>query len=66
MDAAGKDSCIRHVMSGVNPKVLRVWSFKTPSSLERSHDFLWRHSRAVPESATASASTTAATTKRCW
>lgn len=49
MDAAGKDSCIRHVMSGVNPQGVRVWSFKAPSTLERSHDFLWRHSQAVPE-----------------
>lgn len=49
MDAAGKDSAIRHVMSGVNPQGVRVWSFKAPSSLERSHDFLWRHSQAVPE-----------------
>ena len=48
MDAAGKDSCIRHVMSGVNPQGVRVWSFKAPSSLERSHDFLWRHYQAVP------------------
>lgn len=49
MDAAGKDSCIRHVMSGVNPQGVRVWSFKAPSTLERSHDFLWRHAQAVPE-----------------
>lgn len=49
MDAAGKDSCIGHVMSGVNPQGVRVWSFKAPSTLERSHDFLWRHSQAVPE-----------------
>ncbi|MFN3875543.1 MAG: polyphosphate kinase 2 family protein, partial [Flavobacteriales bacterium] len=49
MDAGGKDSCIRHVMSGVNPQGVRVWSFKAPSSLERSHDFLWRHAQAVPE-----------------
>lgn len=48
MDAAGKDSAIRHVMSGVNPQGVRVWSFKAPSSLERSHDFLWRHYQAVP------------------
>ena len=48
MDAAGKDSCIRHVMSGVNPQGVRVWSFKQPSSLERSHDFMWRHYQAVP------------------
>lgn len=49
MDAAGKDSCIRHVMSGVNPQGVRVWSFKAPNSLERAHDFLWRHYQAVPE-----------------
>ncbi len=49
MDAAGKDSAIRHVMSGVNPQGVRVWSFKAPSTLERSHDFLWRHYQAVPE-----------------
>lgn len=49
MDAAGKDSCIGHVMSGVNPQGVRVWSFKAPSTLERSHDFLWRHAQAVPE-----------------
>lgn len=49
MDAAGKDSCIRHVMSGVNPQGVRVWSFKAPSTLERNHDFLWRHYQAVPE-----------------
>lgn len=48
MDAAGKDSCIRHVMSGVNPQGVKVHSFKAPSSLERSHDFLWRHHQAAP------------------
>lgn len=48
MDAAGKDSCIRHVMSGVNPQGVSVWSFKGPSSKERSHDFLWRHAQATP------------------
>ncbi len=48
MDAAGKDSCIRHVMSGVNPQGCQVTSFKAPSSLERSHDFLWRHVQALP------------------
>lgn len=49
MDAAGKDSCIRHVMSGVNPQGVDVRSFKAPSTKERSHDFLWRHARAMPE-----------------
>ena len=48
MDAAGKDSCIRHVMNGVNPQGVRVWSFKAPSTVERAHDFLWRHAQAVP------------------
>jgi PPK2 family polyphosphate:nucleotide phosphotransferase len=49
MDAAGKDSCIRHVMSGVNPQGVDVRSFKAPSSQERRHDFLWRHAKAMPE-----------------
>lgn len=48
MDAAGKDSAIRHVMSGVNPQGVQVHSFKAPSTLERSHDFLWRHAVAMP------------------
>ena len=48
MDAAGKDSCIRHVMSGVNPQGCAVWSFKAPNSEELSHDFLWRHAKAIP------------------
>lgn len=42
MDAAGKDSAIKHVMSGVNPQGCEVHSFKAPSTLELSHDFLWR------------------------
>lgn len=49
MDAAGKDSIIRHVMSGVNPQGCQVTSFKTPSAEELDHDFLWRHSKALPE-----------------
>lgn len=49
MDAAGKDSTIRHVMSGVNPQGCQVTSFKTPSEEELSHDFLWRHTKALPE-----------------
>jgi PPK2 family polyphosphate:nucleotide phosphotransferase len=48
MDAAGKDSAIRHVMSGVNPQGVQVSSFKAPSTKERSHDFLWRHAVAMP------------------
>jgi PPK2 family polyphosphate:nucleotide phosphotransferase len=49
MDAAGKDSAIEHVMSGVNPQGVQVVSFKKPSSEELDHDFLWRTSGALPE-----------------
>jgi len=49
MDAAGKDSCIKHVMSGVNPQGCQVYSFKHPSAEELDHDFLWRTMRALPE-----------------
>ena len=49
MDAAGKDSVIRHVMSGVNPQGCQVFSFKNPSEEELQHDFLWRTTRALPE-----------------
>lgn len=48
MDAGGKDSTIRHVMSAMNPQGCRVTSFKAPSAEEASHDFLWRIHRAVP------------------
>ena len=49
MDAAGKDSTIKHVMSGVNPQGCQVFSFKAPSSEELDHDYLWRCFRALPE-----------------
>ncbi len=49
MDAAGKDSAIKHVMSGVNPQGCEVYSFKQPSAEELNHDFLWRTSKCVPE-----------------
>jgi PPK2 family polyphosphate:nucleotide phosphotransferase len=49
MDAAGKDSTIARVMSGVNPQGCQVYSFKTPSSEELDHDFLWRTARCLPE-----------------
>ena len=49
MDAAGKDSAIEHVMSGVNPQGVQVFSFKKPSSEELDHNFLWRTSKALPE-----------------
>ncbi len=49
MDAAGKDGVIKHVMSGVNPQGCEVHSFKTPSSEELNHDYLWRSTKCVPE-----------------
>jgi len=49
MDAAGKDSTIKHVMSGVNPQGCDVTSFKSPSSEELDHDFLWRCTKRLPE-----------------
>ena len=49
MDAAGKDSTIRAVTSGINPAGCQVFSFKQPSSLELEHDFLWRTTRCLPE-----------------
>jgi PPK2 family polyphosphate:nucleotide phosphotransferase len=49
MDAAGKDGAIRHVFSGVNPQGCQVHSFKVPTPMELDHDFLWRHSTALPE-----------------
>jgi PPK2 family polyphosphate:nucleotide phosphotransferase len=49
MDAAGKDSTIEHVMSGVNPQGCQVYSFKGPSPEELDHDFLWRTSKCLPE-----------------
>ena len=49
MDAAGKDSAIEHVMSGVNPQGVQVVGFRKPSAEELDHDFLWRISKALPE-----------------
>lgn len=49
MDAAGKDSTIRAVMSGVNPAGCQIYSFKQPSAEELDHDFLWRTSQRLPE-----------------
>ena len=49
MDAAGKDSAIEHVMSGVDPTGCQVFSFKAPSKEELDHDFLWRTSKSLPE-----------------
>jgi len=49
MDAAGKDSVIKHVMSGLNPQGCKVVSFKEPSANELDHDYLWRCMRSLPE-----------------
>jgi PPK2 family polyphosphate:nucleotide phosphotransferase len=48
LDAAGKDSTIRHVMSGLNPQGVKVSSFKAPAAEELDHDYLWRHARRLP------------------
>ncbi len=49
IDAAGKDSAIKHTLSGLNPQGCEVYSFKQPSMEEYGHDFLWRHYKALPE-----------------
>ena len=49
LDAAGKDGTIKHVMSGVNPQGVQVYSFKHPSAEELDHNFLWRCMKALPE-----------------
>ena len=49
MDAAGKDGAIKHVMSGLNPQGVQVFSFKQPSSEELDHDYLWRCAKSLPE-----------------
>lgn len=49
LDAAGKDSTIKHVMSGLNPQGCQVYAFKAPSAEELDHDYLWRCSKALPE-----------------
>lgn len=49
MDAAGKDGTIKHVMSGLNPQGCEVYSFKTPSTVELDHDYIWRTYKCLPE-----------------
>ncbi len=49
LDGAGKDSTIKHVMSGINPQGCQVYNFKQPSAEELDHDFLWRTTRRLPE-----------------
>ncbi len=48
MDAAGKDSAVKHIMSGLNPSGVQVHSFKVPSSTELDHDYFWRHYKVLP------------------
>src|SRR6478672_10302202 len=49
MDSGGKDSCIKHVMSGVNPQGCNVFTYRHPTPVELRHDFLWRTTRDLPE-----------------
>lgn len=49
MDAAGKDSCIKHAMSGVNPHGVQVHTFKRPTETELEHDYMWRTTMQLPE-----------------
>jgi PPK2 family polyphosphate:nucleotide phosphotransferase len=49
MDAAGKDGAIKHVMSGLNPQGCQVYSFKSPTSEDLDHDYMWRCMKALPE-----------------
>lgn len=48
MDAAGKDGAVKHIMSGLNPAGVKVYSFKSPSSTELEHDYFWRHYTVLP------------------
>src|ERR1700729_3033466 len=66
LDAAGKDSTIRHVMSGVNPQGVKVSSFKAPSAEELSHDYLWRHARRLPPGGEIGISTRRTTRRSSW
>jgi len=49
MDSSGKDGTIKHIMRGVNPQGVNVFSFKHPTTLELEHDYLWRHEQKLPE-----------------
>ncbi len=64
MDAAGKDGCIKHVMSGVNPLGCDVFSYSHPTPNELRHDFLWRTTRDLPERGKSSSSI-GPITRRC-
>jgi PPK2 family polyphosphate:nucleotide phosphotransferase len=49
MDASGKDGTVKHIMSGINPQGVLVYSFKHPSALELEHNYLWRHAQKLPQ-----------------
>jgi PPK2 family polyphosphate:nucleotide phosphotransferase len=49
MDGAGKDSSIKHALSGINPQIINVYNFKKPTAEELSHDYLWRCARRAPQ-----------------
>ena len=59
------DGVIKHVMSGLNPQGVQVYSFKAPSPEELDHDYMWRNFKALPGRGT-SASSTARTMKKRW
>jgi Uncharacterized conserved protein len=65
LDASGKDSVIKHVMSGLNPQGCEVTSFREPSVEDLAHDFLWRSQRALPLRGRIGIFNRS-TTKRCW
>ena len=67
MDGSGKDSVIRHVMSGVSPEGIDVHAFKQPSTEELDHDYLWRSAKVLPERGhIAGIFNQPSATKRCW
>lgn len=66
LDAAGKDSTVKHVMGGLNPQGVQVTSFKQPTSEELHHDFLWRVNKVLPPAAALPFSTAAITRTFWW
>lgn len=66
MDTAGKDSMVREIFKGFNPRGVVVESFKTPSSKELQHDFMWRHYNKLPEKKVSSLFLIEHSTKMFW
>lgn len=66
LDAAGKDSTVKHVMGGLNPQGVQVTSFKQPTSEELHHDFLWRVNKVLPPRGSIAISTAAITRTFWW